>query len=164
MGHDPAKYDFDAVFAAANLATSMQATDLPAIVALLRSEDGGVRYWGATGLLAQGEAGVAAGRAELLRALADESPSVQIVAAEAIARFGAKDEVAAALERLLHWADPDREAYVSLAAWNAIDSLDERARPIAKRAAKLRPSPSRKPQRYGDYAERVKRKTLADVE
>ena len=62
VGHDPKKYDFDAIFAAANMASSMQASDLPAIAKLLKSKDAGVRYWGALGLLSQGKDGMTAGR------------------------------------------------------------------------------------------------------
>jgi uncharacterized sulfatase len=163
MGHDPVKYDFDAVFAAANLATSLQAADLPKIVNLLSDKDSGVRYWGAVGLLAQGKAGVAAGRAELVAALNDQSQSVQIVATEALGRNGNEQEATQARERLLHWANPSRDAYLSLAAWNALDYLDERARPILPQLRELLPEPTYMPVRYGGYGERVKQKTLADM-
>jgi uncharacterized sulfatase len=163
MGHDPAKYDFDAVFDAANLATSLEAADLPKIVKLLADKDSGVRYWGAVGLLAQGKAGVAAGRAELVAALDDESPSVQIVAAEAVGRYGNEQEASAALKRLLHWANPSRDAYLSLAAWNALDYLDDRARLVLPQLRDLVAEPKQQPLRYGGYAERVKQKALADM-
>ena len=66
MGHDPKAYDFDAVFAAANKATSRKTEDLSTIARLLSEKDSGVRYWGAIGLLTQGKAGVAAGHEALV--------------------------------------------------------------------------------------------------
>ncbi|MCB1078603.1 MAG: sulfatase, partial [Verrucomicrobiae bacterium] len=50
-------YPLEAIFEAAQLATSMKEADLPAIVKLLDHPDSGVRYWGATGLLCQEAAG-----------------------------------------------------------------------------------------------------------
>jgi uncharacterized sulfatase len=163
MGQDPAKYNFDAIFAAANLATLRRTEDLPKLVKLLANKDSGVRYWGAVGLLAQGKAGVEATRAELAVALEDGSPSVQIVAAEALGRFGNEQEATQARERLLHWASPNREAYESLAAWNALDYLDDRARPALPAIRELSPEPARPPVRYGDYGQRVKQKALSDL-
>src|SRR4029079_19564029 len=88
VGHDPKKYDFDTIFAAANIASSMQVSELPAIAQLLKSKDAGVRYWGAIGLLSQGKDGMKVGGKQLFVALKDESPIVRVVAAEALGRFG----------------------------------------------------------------------------
>lgn len=163
MGHDQRKYDFDAVFAAANLATSLRATDLSQIVRFVGDKDSGVRYWGAIGLLAQGQAGVAAGHAELVAAMKDKSPSVQIVAAEALGHYGSEQEASQALKVLLDWAQSHRDAYLSLAAWNSLDYLDDRARPVMKQLEELPAEPIYKPVRYGDYAERVRQQTLSDL-
>jgi uncharacterized sulfatase len=163
MGHDAGKYDFDAVYGAAKLATSMKAADLPTIVATLKSKDSAVRYWGATGLLAQGKAGVAAGHAELKAALADESRIVRVTAAEALGRFGDAGDAAAALKVLVACARPEEDAFLSLAAWNALDYMDERARPAVAAIRALSPVPANSPVRYGEYGQRVKQKTLADL-
>lgn len=163
LGHDKQKYDFDAVFTAANLATSLKTVDLPAIVALLKSKDSAVRYWGAIGLLTHGKAGVAAGHDELIAALQDTSPIVRITAAESLGRFGSEKDASVALELLLSSARPEADAFESLAAWNALDYLDERVRPIVKRLRQLSPDPISPPQRYGGYGKRLKQKTLADL-
>jgi uncharacterized sulfatase len=163
MGHDEQKYDFDAVFAAANLATSLQPSDLPDIIQLLNDKDSAVRYWGAIGLLTQGKAGVAAGHDELVAALNDESPIVRITAAEALGRYGNEEDTAASLKVLLHFARPEANAFLSLAAWNALDYLDERARPAVRAIRELSPDPTSPPPRYGDYGRRLKQKTLADL-
>jgi len=163
LGHDPRKYDFDAIFSAAKTATSLNQADLPAIIEMLRSNDSGVRYWGAVGLLAQGKAGVAAGRESLLQALADDSPIVQVTAAEALGRFGSDQDSAAALEVLLHHARPEADAYLAIAAWNALDYLDERAAPARQAISELSPTPLDPPQRYGGYGQRLKQQTLIDL-
>lgn len=130
MGHDPAKYDFDSIFAAADLATRKNSEDIPAIVELLSSPDSGVRYWGAQGLLIHKEAGVAAGHKELIVALEDSSPSVAVIAAEALGRFGSKDDTAKALDTLLKYANQNESnVFDAILAANALDYLDEKAKP-----------------------------------
>jgi uncharacterized sulfatase len=163
MGHDPKKYDFDSVFAAASLATAGKPADLKKIVELLGSKDSGVRYWAATGLLIQGKDGVAVGQKELKAALGDSSPAVRIVAAEALGRFGSGDEAAEALKVLLHCARPEGPAFVAVEAWNALDYLDERARPALSEIRALGPQPIAEPQRYGGYGQRLKEQALKDL-
>ena len=163
VGHDPKKYDFDTIFAAANLASSMKAENLPAIVKLLASEDSGVRYWGAVGLLGQGKAGVAVGRKELVAALADKSPIVRVMAAEALGKFGTSEDAAEALAMLLKHSQPTEDAYLSTAAWNALDHLDERARPAKAQIKATSPDPVSPPQRYGGYGRRLKEETMVGL-
>jgi arylsulfatase A-like enzyme len=163
VGHDPQKYDFDAVFAAANTASSMRAADLPAIVKFMDSGDSAVRYWGATGLLCHGKEGVAAGHEQLVKALEDDSPIVRVVAAEALGRFGGSDDTGAALEVLLKYCQPSEDAYLTTAAWNALDYLDERAEPAKEAIRAISPDPESPPQRYGGYGRTLKNQTLRDL-
>jgi len=163
MGHDARQYDFEAVFAAANLASSLREADLPEIAKLLHSNDPAVRYWGAIGLLAQEKKGVAIGHDQLVDALKDASPIVQITAAEAIGRFGTPQDTAAALKVLLHYAQPEADAYLSMAAWNSLDYLDEQAQSAAQEIHDLSPAPKNPPPRYGDYGKRLKQETIVDL-
>jgi uncharacterized sulfatase len=163
VGHNPQKYDFDAVFAAANTASSMRAADLPAIVAFMDSNDSAVRYWGATGLLCHGKDGVTAGHEQLVKALKDDSPIVRVVAAEALGRFGSSDDTAAALKVLLKYCQPTEDAYLTTAAWNALDYLDERAAPAKEAIRAISPDPVSPPQRYGGYSRALKNQTLKDL-
>jgi hypothetical protein len=164
MAQDKNRYDFDAVFTAAELATSLQENDLPEVVELLQHGDTDVRYWAATGLLAHGEAGVRAGHAILVAALSDDSPIVRIVAAEALGRFGSENDAEVALEVLLEYAQSQESYYLSMAAWNAIDHVDERARPSLRaiKALSVRAEPPSP--RMGKYTSLLKRKTLADLQ
>jgi len=161
MGHDPKLYDFPAVSQAANLASMGTAEEN---AANLKSADSAVRYWGATGLLMKGEAALPH-RDALLAALKDPSPIVQITAAEALGRFGSEADAALALDVLMKLIQPEGDAYAALAAWNALDYLDERARPALE---KIRDTPDKlvnAPNRAGgDYIKRLKEKVLADLE
>jgi len=163
MGHDPKRYDFESIFAAAQLATSLTESDLPKIAELLDSKDSGVRYWGTLGLLTQGKKGIAAGYDRLITALKDESQIVQITAAEALGRYGNDDDAAVALDVLIKHAMPKSDVFAALAAWNAIDYLDERASPAAEKLVALSPKPEGPANRIEKYSSRVKEKVMADL-
>jgi arylsulfatase A-like enzyme len=160
MGHDPKMYDCDGIFAAAALATSLKSEDLPKFIKLLESDDSGVRYWGALAVLSQAKAGVAAAHDQLFAALADSSPSVRIIAAEALGKYGSDDDIAASLKVLLRAIQPDQDAYLSVAAWNAIDNLGDNARPAVAAIREISPDPTEPPQRYGGYGRRLKQRIL----
>jgi uncharacterized sulfatase len=164
MGHDPSRFDFDKLFAAADLATSLNPSDLPAIVRLLEHDDSGVRYWAALGLLAHGDVAARVARAELQAALEDDSPMVRITAAESLGRYGTEHEAAAALAVLLKYARPEENAYLNLAAWNALDYLDDRAKPAVNEIEAIQTLPRNAPPRWGDYTSLVKQKVLADLQ
>jgi uncharacterized sulfatase len=67
------------------------------------------------------------------QALKDESPSVRIAAAEALATYGTNDDFDASLKVLLEVGHPKKNTiYNSLAALNVIDRLGDRARPALK--------------------------------
>jgi len=126
MGQDADRYDFEAVFAAAQLASSRKAEDLPALVALLESPDSGVRYWAATGLLIHGQRGYEAAQASLTKALGDPSASVAIVAAESLGLFGTDGEKEKSLEVLLARANQETgNVFEAIAAAAALDHLGE---------------------------------------
>jgi HEAT repeat protein len=131
---------------------------------LLKHADSGVRYWGAIGLLAHQEAGVRAGHDELLAALADDSPIVQIMAAEALGRFGSEADAVAALEVLLQYIKPEANYFLAVAAWNALDYLDERVLPALDKIKSLPTNWNRVPPRMGEYPTRLKQKMLADLQ
>ena len=91
----------------------------------LGDPDPTVRFWAATGLVAQG-ARAESGKAALRQALGDESVAVQTVAAEALCGLGECDKaLSVLLKNLAH-----EQEYASLRAANALDRLDENARPV----------------------------------
>jgi uncharacterized sulfatase len=133
LGHDPKKYPLERILASAELAGARQATNVPKMQEGLKDNDSAVRYWSALGMLMLGKEGVAPSQEPLRHAmLKDTSPSVRIVAAEAVARFGAKDDFDAALKVLVERAEPKKNSiYCSLAALNALERLGDLARPAA---------------------------------
>lgn len=164
MGHDARRYDLGTIFAAAQLASARRSEDLPELARLLEHPDGGVRYWGAVGLLAQGKAGLKRGRAKLLRALADDSPMVRITAAEALGRFGGEEDAKSALDVLRQYVQPDANYFLAVAAWNALDLLDERALPALGEIVALPTEWKNVPPRMSEYPARLKEKTVADLQ
>ncbi len=89
----------------------------------LGDSDPTVRFWAATGLVAQDDAAEA--RPALRRALGDRSVAVRTAAAEALCRTGECEQaLAVLLENLQH-----EQEYARLRAANALDHLDEKARP-----------------------------------
>jgi uncharacterized sulfatase len=133
-------------------------------VQLLHRTDSGVRYWATVGLLAQEKAGVEAARDDLFAALNDDSPIVRITAAEALGRFGSESDADKALDVLLHYARPKSNYYLAVAAWNALDYLDERALPALETIRSLPTNWNKVPLRLGEYPTRLKQKTLADLQ
>jgi hypothetical protein len=122
----------------------------------LKSNDSGIRYWGAIGILTQGAAGVAAAHGELIAALRDDSAIVRVVAAEALGKFGYEADRVAALDVLTESIQPEQDAYLAVAAWNALDHLGTSARPAISKLREAPPEPREVPKRYGDYARRLK--------
>ncbi len=131
MGHDAGRYDFDRIFAAAELSSSLDPDVLPELKRYLSDSDSGVRYWGAAGILLRGQSAVDACKAELTTALKDTSVSVRVPAAEALGRYGAESDLKLALAALKEIADPTHtSAYAGIAAMNAIDVLGPKAEPL----------------------------------
>jgi len=166
MARDDSKYPFDRIFAAAEIATTRRAKDLPAIKKNLKDSDSAVRYWGVIGILNRGPGTVAKSRDELLAALADDSPYVRIASALALGKHGEKADQRRAVDCLLELAPwtPDGDVFVSMAAQNAIDKLDDKAA-YAVETIKAFPSKGgRSPDgRYNGYVSSLLSKTLADL-
>jgi arylsulfatase A-like enzyme len=124
MGHDEAKYPFERIFRTAELASRSDGNIVTPLTDALRDVDSTVRYWGALGLLVRGETAVQAGQKSLAAALEDPSPYVRIVAAEALARFGAPTDRERALKLLAESADwSANNVFIAMAALNAIGAV-----------------------------------------
>ena len=131
MARDAARYDFERVFAAAEIAASKKEEALPQLLAYLRDKDSAVRYWGALGILMRGEKAVEDVKFDLISALADPNPSVRIPVAEALGRYGNGADLQSALVTLQDVVDPGKTNYgTSIAAMNALDALGEKIAPL----------------------------------
>jgi HEAT repeat protein len=130
----------------------------------LADKDSGVRYWAGLGVLMRGKDAVTASRAELERAMSDESPSVRIVAAQALGQFGSDADAKKSLDVLLPLADTSKNGYwVCVEALNAIDSLGQRARP-ALSALNALPDQANVVPKLKEYVSRLLEKIKADLQ
>jgi uncharacterized sulfatase len=165
MGHDDYRYPLRDVMRMAEAASSKSwAETAERLREGFRDPDSAVRYWAALGALARKEQGALAYHRELNEALADKSPYVRIAAAEALGRWGREPDARKALEVLMELAPlGNNSVYVSIAALNAIDHLDERALPAKERIAALPAEHDAVPERMRTYVGRLIEKTLADL-
>jgi len=63
----------------------------------------------------------------------------------------------------LKYCQPAEDAYLTTAAWNALDYLDGAAKPAKAAIRALSPDPVSPPPRYGGYGRRLKEATLAGL-
>lgn len=163
VGHDNS-YPLEELIAVADTAASLSEDGVPMLTKALKHDDSAVRYWGAMGLLMRGEAAVAQTREELLTALKDSSPSVRVIAAQAIGQYGADADLTAALDVLLqtaHWGQ--NSLYISMLSLNALDALDQRAAKVKSQIAQL-PRKGEGDRRLSAYVGNLIDKTLSDFE
>lgn len=100
-------------------------SDQQQLIENLKHEESGVRYWGVIGLM-QFDAIEKDAKDVLIKLLSDESPGVQIVAAEALCKYGQSPQ---AVETLGRCALDDRP-WVALQAARSIQLAGEQARPL----------------------------------
>ncbi len=156
MGHDDNRYDFDAVYKAANAASRKGKKTTGQLPDLIKSVDNAVRYWAAMGYLIRGKNGIRKGRAVLTAALDDESPSVRIIAAEALGRYGNNGEGERAAEVLMQYADPAKNGIaLSMLALNALDVIGEHNTPHREAISKLARTDPNANSRMRNYANRL---------
>jgi len=138
MGRDSSRYDLDAVYNAANTATRLGKKNTKKLAELIKSDNSAVRYWAAMGYLIRGKSGIRNGREVLTAALEDKSPSVQIIAAEALGRYGNNKEAKRSADLLMKYANAvDNGISLSMLSLNALDYLDEKAAHHKDTIAKL---------------------------
>ena len=163
MGHDNSRYDFDAIFQAANVATRKGKKTTEQLPGLIKSDDSAVRYWAAMGYLIRGKNGVRKGREVLVAALEDKSPSVRIIAAEALGRYGRNSEAKRAAKVLMQYADPAKNGIcLSMYALNALDVIGEHANPHRDAIAKMARIDPKANSRMRNYANRLIGRILSD--
>jgi uncharacterized sulfatase len=155
MARHGSNYPLERVLATAELASRLQPEAVASLVKAFEDDDSAVRYWAALGILMRGKDAVTSAHGTLASSLADPSPYVRIVSAEALGRFGEPGDHALALRVLRDHADSSRhDVFVAIAALNALDQLGDEAEPIK---AKLRKSPkgTAPHARYESYVPRL---------
>ena len=165
IARDSKKYPFEKILAAAELATSLKKKDLPKIAHLLTDNDSAVRYWGAIGLLTHKKSGTKAFAKELVNALNDKSPYVRATAAEALGKYGSKNEQILAVKTLSELADPiENGCFPSMLAMNAIDHLDYKAKPILSVIKSMPRTPEGVDKRFQGYVGRLIDTTVKELD
>ena len=159
-------YPFDEVFAMARAAsdTSGKGKDAAPFIAGLQHKNAATRYWAALGLHLRGAEGVEAGHDGLIKALKDESPSVRIAAAHALATYGSAADSISAIEVLLAAADATQTS--NAAAMEALNALGSHASKLATMKEKVAALPDGvkgTEQRLKEYVPRLKEKLSADL-
>jgi uncharacterized sulfatase len=131
----------------------------------LDDPESGVRYWAALGLLMRGQVAVDATVDRLRGLLDDRSPSVRIVAADALARFCGSDDLQQSLTVLVDLADVSRHGvWVAMAALNVLDELDERCASVADSLRDLPATDPAAPARYRTYPARIRQSLFDDLD
>jgi arylsulfatase A-like enzyme len=165
MGHDDRKYPIRKIMATAELASGLKPEAMGSLKRALEDEDSAVRYWAAMGFLMRGTDAVATAKGPLHKALEDPSPYVRIVAAEALGRYGDRQDSARALSVLLTLAPPDANGvYVSMFALNAVDALGNKAKSALEIIKHMPTRAKRTPPRTGGYVASLIQKIVADLE
>ena len=156
MARNADRYPIDRVFAAAELASMLDATRPAALMELLKDSDCGVRYWGVMGIHMRGRERVLAARRDLRECLKDSSPDVAIAAAEALITFGEETDRGESLKLLIQRANwNDNSVFVVMAALNSLDMIGDKAASVA---AAIRELPTKGPApdaRYDSYVPRL---------
>jgi uncharacterized sulfatase len=100
----------------------------------------------------------------LEKALSDDSPYVRVVAAEALGKYGKKEQIAKAVETLGQIADPIQNGcFPSMLAMNAIDHLDDKAKSLLPLIESMPQIPEGVDKRFQGYVGRLVNTTLEEL-
>ena len=156
MARDDARYPFERIIAAADLASNLDASALPKFKELLTDADSAVRYWAALGHLMRGREAVSSNEAGLKAALGDNSPYVRIVAAHALVQYGADSNRSPALETLAELAPPQTNGVlVSMFALGVIETLGDQAESLRAQVREMKPQGPSPDGRFNSYVPRL---------
>ena len=158
------KYPFKRIFLSAEMAAGLSPWATKTLTAYLKDKDSAIRYWGAMGLLMRGKKGVSMTGKHLEKALSDDSPYVRVVAAEALGKYGNKDQISKALETLGQIADPIKNGcFPSMLAMNAIDHLDDKAKSLLPMIESMPQVPEGVDKRFQGYVGRLVKTTTEEL-
>lgn len=124
MAQDPRRYDLEAILRVSTIATDRDPENVKKLIDTMTSDDATIRYWSLLGLNVLGESAVKPFGKQVVLRLSDESPSVRIVAAEALANFGDPAAREMAIKSLLELSHVETQGpFVSTLALNSLDSV-----------------------------------------
>ena len=156
ISHDATKYPFDRILSAADLASGLDSTAVPALTQLMTDADSAVRFWGTLGLVMRGQDAARQGAPALEKALSDESRAVRIAAAQSLGQHGTPAELSQALDTLGSLAAPETNGVLtSMSALAAIEALGAKAAPLHAAIGSMKPAGESPDGRYNSYVPRL---------
>ena len=156
IAHDATKYPFDRILSAADLASGLDSTAVPALTQLMTDADSAVRFWGTLGLVMRGQDAARQGASALEKALSDESRAVRIAAAQCLGQHGTPAELSQALDTLGSLAAPETNGVLtSMSALAAIEALGAKAAPLHAAIGSMKPDGESPDGRYNSYVPRL---------
>ena len=158
------KYPFQRIMLAADMASGLSPWATKPLIGYLKDKDSAVRYWGAMGLLMRGKQGVKVAGKQLENALKDESAYVRVIAAEALGKYGSKEQIDRAVKTLGKIADPVKNGcFPSMLAMNAIDHLDDKAQSLLPKIQSMPRTPNEVDKRFQGYVGRLVDTTVKEL-
>jgi len=156
IARDAAKYPFERIVSAADLASTLDSTAVPALTTLMSDNDSAVRFWGTLGLLMRGEDAAKQSATALDKALSDDSANVRIAAAQLLGTHGDPGALSKALDTLGKLAAPETNGVLtSMSALAAIEALGPKAAPLHEAIAAMKPDGATPDGRYNSYVPRL---------
>ncbi len=132
LARDPLNYNFPEIFKAAQIATSKPS--VKQLIEFLKSPDSGVRFWGATGFLANDLSPDLQSLQILKQTAHDASPSVAIASAEVLCRHKESELGLKVLGKHIASNQP----WTALQAARALHDLGPLAKPIVQTMERVR--------------------------
>lgn len=125
MLDDKKQFPLEEIFEIANVAANPKPGDDETLSKAMKHESATIRYWGALGVLIDGNDSFLKHRQELTKLVDDHCVSVSIVAAEACVKFGEGELREKCLNHLFKNSDlRESNYYAAIRALNAIDRLE----------------------------------------
>jgi uncharacterized sulfatase len=153
-------YPFTEVFKLARQASDFNNMDTKPFVQALGHSHPVMRYWGVMGLEIRTDVSE---HDTLVKLLTDESPSVRIAAAEALATYGTPADLPRAFDVLATHADGTKNGFVAVEALQALRRLGPKAALVKARLAALPKKTEGVEPRLKEYLPRLLEKILQDL-
>jgi arylsulfatase A-like enzyme len=164
IARDPKVYPLERIISAADIASRRDSESDRELGTLLRDNDSAVRYWAAMGMLQRGLILTTEREAALNTALADQSSSVRIVAAQVLGQHGNQESRRSALAALKQLGSPQRNGVlVAMEALAAVESLGEDASSLNDTIAKFERTGPAPDERYSNYVPRLIENIVGDA-
>jgi len=139
MAQDPGRYDLKRILHVAEMATDRDPENVKKLAEDLNDDDSAVRYWSVLGLIVLGDSATKPLQSQLVGLLSDDSLSVRIVAAEALAQHGRPESQERAISTLIDLSNVETHGpYVSTLALNSLDAVSpDKLKPYVKQIEQL---------------------------